>query len=205
MIILETTRAHLQCSKVTKFKPAWSCQSLLLRNTHIHTRRRVGKLVNESTHRRTQHVGLGAMWCEINGGGVRKRGRKEGGKQGSEAKGRQQRKKKGIHASLRRELTAPAFLQTFKSEPSTTTVKTLPHPPHTHTHTTPTSVSEHPQNSCQLPLDPSGGECVCACTLTTCHASTVCAWAFVSLRACMLCMYEVRLLRAHYFCFLYLF
>lgn len=32
------------------------------------------KLVNESSHRRTQCVGLGVMWCEINRGGVRKGG-----------------------------------------------------------------------------------------------------------------------------------
>lgn len=78
------------------------CQSLFFSNTQ---EEREGKLVNESSRRRTQHVGLGAMWCEINRGGVRKGwGEVCGGNKGV-AKGRQQWKKKGIHASLRRETT----------------------------------------------------------------------------------------------------
>lgn len=143
VIILETARAHLQCSKVAEFKPARSCQSFApLRRAHKGGGE--GKLVNGSSHRRTQHVGLEAMWCEMNGGGVRKGG------------GRQQRKK-GIHASLRWEPQLKSSSKTFKSDPSTAPEKTLPHPSDT---SAPTSVSQHPPNSCQLPLDSSGGVCV---------------------------------------------
>lgn len=114
----------------------------------------------------------GAMWCEINGGGVRKRGR---GKQGSEAKGRQQRKEKGIHALLRWEPQLEPFLKTFKSEPSTTTGKTLTHTlyPHLCLSTPPEQLS--------ATSGPLWRECMCVRTLTTCvmHMSTVCVCVYV--------------------------
>lgn len=111
------------------------------------------------------------MWCEINRGGVRRGGGNSEGKTTEK------------ECIAPQGANAPAFLQTFKSEPSTTTEETLPQYRHIHAHarahTIPVSVSQHPQNSCQLPLDPSGGSvCVCVCvgTLTACHAFTVCVW-----------------------------
>ena len=142
--------------------------------------RRTGKLVNESSRGRTQHVGLGAVWCKIKRGAVKKKG--GGRKEGSEAKVGQQRKKR--EESMHRSAGSHSSNTTRPSSQSR-----LPRLRQTHTHKTPTSVSQHPHNSCQLPLDPSGVAVrVCACVYLDCMSCihTVCmckhAWAYVSVK-----------------------
>lgn len=183
MIILETARAHLQCSKVAEFKPARSCQSFApLR--HAHKGGGEGKLVNGSSHRRTQHVGLGAMWCEMNGGGVRK----GGGRRES------MRRSAGSHSS-----SLPPDLQVRSVYSSReNTASPLRH------------ICPHLCLSAPPPEQLSAtsgllwrGVCV---HVTTCHASAVCVCIHgpsVSVCACMCGRSQINKgIRAHYFCFL---
>jgi len=180
VILLESSGAHLQCSKVTKFEPARSCQSLLLSDTDTYSRRRVWKLVSESTHRRTWHAGLGVMWCEINGGGVRKKGgrREEEGRQRSEDNRGRGRKEHMHYSTGSHSSGLPPDLQVWAvyhlrentASPSQHTNSNAQHTP------PPSSASQHPEQL-SATSGPSGGRvcvCACVCTVTSCHASTVC-------------------------------
>lgn len=133
------------------------------------------------------------MWCEINRGGVRREG---GGWGGGNSEGKATEKE----CIAPQGATAPAFLQTFKSEPSTTTEETLPQYRHIHTHarahTIPPPLSLNtPRTAVSYLWTPLEGVCVCVCVgaLTACHAFTVCVYVSLpgQMGACA-CMWSTK-------------
>lgn len=200
-VVISYIRKHWGTSrgtKVTKFKPAWSCQSLLASNLHIHKEK--ARKISQWKCSKEYTVcwfGSSVVWDKLMGWE----------KKGEEVAGNMVAKQRKDNRERRREHMQRSTGTNNSSLPPDLQVRAVYHfreniaslNQHTHTHKLPPLCVSTLRTAVRYLWTPLGGVhvCLCVCTVTARHAAplrlSMHAWTFVSQHVCMWVSCEVSM------------